>query len=110
MPRPKQVGRRDTTHGIVVREQINCDPIIPLSRNQRFSSTPYREEMPLWMVGCLIGPKWTQIANWVSLECLYLVERYGGDDGTRTRGLCRAALRAMVLQPLTDTRGLPNAV
>src|SRR6185437_3535551 len=39
--------------------------------------------------GFLIGPKWTQIADWVLLECLYLVERYGGDDRTRTRGLCR---------------------
>ena len=45
--------------------------------------------MPVLMVGLLIGPKWTQIADWVLLECLSPIERYGGDDGTRTRGLCR---------------------
>ena len=32
---------------------------------------------------------WTQIADWVLVECLYLVEKAGGDDETRTRDLCR---------------------
>jgi hypothetical protein len=38
------------------------------------------------MLLALIGPKQTQIRF---LGFLQLLERNGGDDGTRTRGLCR---------------------
>jgi transposase len=39
-----------------------------------------------WRGTCLTGPNWTmtEIAN-----SLQVLERIGGDDGTRTRGLCR---------------------
>jgi hypothetical protein len=42
----------------------------------------------------LTGPNWTmtQIAN-----SLQVFERIGGDDGTRTRGLCRDSLGIHVL-------------
>lgn len=34
-----------------------------------------------------IEPKWTQIADWVLVDRLYLVEKCGGDDETLTRDL-----------------------
>ena len=90
--RPGEVGRRDPpAHGIIVREQINPGPVAHHSRNRRScgSSRRLRGNVSVWRAGFLIGPKWTQIADWVLVECRYLVERYGGDDETRTRDLCR---------------------
>ena len=89
--RSREVGRRDPAHRIIVREQINSNPVIPHPGNRRTcgSSRSLQRNLSVWSAGFFIGPKWTQIADWALLECLYLVERYGGDDGTRTRGLCR---------------------
>src|SRR5882724_8990120 len=89
--RPGEIGRRDPAHGIIVREQIKPGPVILHAKNRRScgSSRRLRGNVLAWRAGFLIGPKWTQIADWVLVECLYLVERYGGDDETRTRDLCR---------------------
>jgi hypothetical protein len=46
------------------------------------------------MLLALIGPKQTQIRF---LGFLQALERNGGDDGTRTRGLCRVRLGIHVL-------------
>ncbi len=41
------------------------------------------------MVGFLIGPRLDPNSDWALVECLYLIEKAGGDDETRTRDLCR---------------------
>src|SRR5436305_7914386 len=89
--RPGEVGRRNPAHGIIVREQIKPDPVIlhPRNRHSCGSSCRLQGSLSVWMVGFLIGPRLDPNSHWVLVECLYLVERYGGDDETRTRDLCR---------------------
>ena len=88
---PGEIGRRDPAHGIIVREQTHSDSIIRPSGSlrSRGSSRRLQGNISAWMVGILIGPRLDPNSDWVLVECLYLVERYGGDDETRTRDLCR---------------------
>jgi hypothetical protein len=64
-----QIGGRNSAHRDSFRVKIKLDPI-------GGSKT----------ASAVLPPYWTQIDFLGSLQPL---EKYGGDDGTRTRGLCR---------------------
>ena len=108
--RPREVGRCDPAHGIIVREQINPDPVIlhPRGRRSRGSSGRSQGNLLVWRAGFLIGRKWTQIADWVLVECLYLVEKASRDDETRTRNLLGDSAASIGFTTTYNNAGLPN--